>query len=214
MTKESNQSSLTTIIVAIIGFLGVLVTAYFGYLGIRGDHSKKEAQGPNLSVEEKDWGNETGTSWTIEEEAKRSATAFMNSSEKQIPLVRFDASIFGTRFEIWQKYEHSTVLISDLTLHWDYKPCPRPIEYGDGGAVETHKYRVELTKSRGSKLLDTKKFKYPPGEYDDFFIDLVYPDDGLYQIWLEFRYEILEGQKRGLYQSVKNVIWVCPEMKK
>lgn len=110
-----------------------------------------------------------------------------------------------------QRYTGATVLIgnrgqgiiiaSGLTLHWDYRPCPEFKEPTVGLPLVTYRYRVDLTASKGSKLLDDREFKYGAGDVDKFLVDLTFPDHGIYTVWLTFRYKKLGESASRLYET-------------
>src|SRR5262249_3221524 len=93
-----------------------------------------------------------------------------------------------------EKYTGANVLIgnrgqaiivaSELTLHWDYRKCPNFRKPTVGAPLVTYRYEVNLSKAAGSKLLETREFKYGPGDVDKFLVDLKFPGDGVYTIWL------------------------------
>jgi hypothetical protein len=59
--------------------------------------------------------------------------------------------------------------------------CPSYEAPRFGAPLVTYRYDVDLTKSKGSKLLDDRDFKYGSGEVDRFLVDLHYPDYGDYK---------------------------------
>lgn len=81
------------------------------------------------------------------------------------------------------------VLVSGITLNWDFRPCPRLTEVLAGAPLVTYKYDVTLTQAKGSKLLDTQDFKYGPGDIDRFLVDLHYPGHGIYSVWFSFKHK-------------------------
>jgi hypothetical protein len=82
-------------------------------------------------------------------------------------------------------------LVSDLSLHWTYAKCPVPDPMTVGAYIVTYRYVADVTTSDGSKRLDDKTFKYGPGEVDEFKVDVRYPADGVYRVWMSFAHKTL-----------------------
>ncbi|MHC1698584.1 MAG: hypothetical protein AB9919_11100 [Geobacteraceae bacterium] len=93
------------------------------------------------------------------------------------------------------------IIVSELTLHWDYRECPKYREPGVGLPLVTYRYKVDLTKSKGSKLLDSREFKYGAGDVDKFLVDLKFPDYGVYAVWLTFNYKKLGEETSYRYET-------------
>ncbi|MGZ8284224.1 MAG: hypothetical protein ACXW27_01105 [Allosphingosinicella sp.] len=78
------------------------------------------------------------------------------------------------------------ILVDNLTLHWSYRSCPKLRPPSVGAPLVEFRYTAALTMDDGSKLLDRRTFKYGPGEIDRFLVDLEYPGNGVYSVWLSF----------------------------
>jgi hypothetical protein len=101
------------------------------------------------------------------------------------------------------------LLVSRLTLEWEYMICASYEQPRFGAPLVTYQYDVDLTKSNGSKLLDERDFKYGSGEVDRFRVRLNYPGYGIYKVWLVFEYRELGGQEIHTFHSEKLVRRVC-----
>lgn len=101
------------------------------------------------------------------------------------------------------------VLVSGITLNWDFRPCPRLTEVLAGAPLVTYRYDVTLTQAKGSKLLDTQDFKYGPGDIDRFLVDLHYPGHGIYSVWFSFTHKAPGEASMKTYQTAKADNSVC-----
>jgi hypothetical protein len=101
------------------------------------------------------------------------------------------------------------IIISELTLHWDYRKCPEYREPLVGAPLVTYSYEVHLTKSSDSKVLDYREFKYGPGDVDKFLVDLNFPGHGVYNIWITFKYKKIGEPTLHLFESTHDEREVC-----
>jgi hypothetical protein len=101
------------------------------------------------------------------------------------------------------------ILVSELTYHWDYRKCPEFDEPVGGAPLLTYQYDLQLTTAKGSKVLDSRTFKYGPGEVEGFRINLRYPDYGVYTTWLSFRYRRLGEVIERILETPKGEHRVC-----
>ena len=101
------------------------------------------------------------------------------------------------------------VLVSEITLNWDYRACPQLTPPLSGAPLVTYKYEVDLTQAKGSKLLDTQDFKYGPGDIDRFLVDLNYPGHGIYSVWFSFKHKAPGEADFKTYTTAKAERSVC-----
>lgn len=101
------------------------------------------------------------------------------------------------------------IIVSELTIHWSYRKCPRFREPTVGAPLVEYRYEVALTTSDGSQRLDSKEFKYGAGDVDKFLIGLSYPDHGVYTVWLSFQYRELGEDGVNRYETEKDEREVC-----
>lgn len=101
------------------------------------------------------------------------------------------------------------IITSNLSLNWDYKECPSYDEPSPGAPLVEYRYKVALTTSKGSKLLDPRDFKYGAGDIDKFLVELTYPDSGVYNLWFTFNYKILGNEQTQTYETKHLERWVC-----
>jgi len=100
------------------------------------------------------------------------------------------------------------IIISELTLHWDYEECSGYQEPMFGAPIVIYRYDVDLTKSNGSKVLDEREFKYGPGDVDKFMVNLNFPDRGVYETWITFKYKKI-GEPLHFFESTHEKKAVC-----
>jgi hypothetical protein len=101
------------------------------------------------------------------------------------------------------------ILVKNFTAYWNYKKCPFFRPSGVGAPLIQYKYELTLTKTSGSKLIEHRIFKYGNGDIDDFYIDINYPDYGVYEIWFEFDYQIFGQSDWNIYKTEKQSIELC-----
>lgn len=101
------------------------------------------------------------------------------------------------------------IITSNLSFHWDYRECPSYDEPSVGAPLVEYRYKVDLTTRKGSKLLDTRDFKYGAGDVDKFLVELTYPDSGVYKLWFTFNYKILGNDQVQTYETKHVERWVC-----
>ncbi|MBD2594074.1 hypothetical protein H6G74_06985 [Nostoc spongiaeforme FACHB-130] len=125
------------------------------------------------------------------------------------PTVEYSLSEFsGAKLRLGNR-KQEVLLVSDVTLQWDFSKCPRLEEPLTGLPLIEYRYTVNVTQNRGSKLLDRRTFKYASGDVDDFYVDIIYPGNGVYQIWLEFKYASFGSSDIKIYQTQKESISLC-----
>lgn len=177
MSEEKKTPSWVVILTSVLSLIGVIATAYFGYLQVREKSGKNET--PVLP-------------------------------EIPAPDVEYSLNKFsGANFRIGNTGSKGIIIVSDLTLQWDYSECSQFQEPRVGAPLITYSYTAEITKSRDSKLLDNRQFKYAPGEVDDFNVKIKYPGLGIYQVWLEFKYKWLGEKEFKLFQTEKRSTEFC-----
>jgi hypothetical protein len=126
--------------------------------------------------------------------------------------VNYSADEQAASMDVGNGGTSGVIIVRQLTLHWEYKPCPRltPATGSSApGVVNVYTYEVRLSTSDGSDVLDPRPFKYGPGEVDGFFVYLQYPGNGIYTLWLSFRYRALGDDKDRVYTTRKEVLEVC-----
>ncbi len=101
------------------------------------------------------------------------------------------------------------IIVSNMTLYWDYRECPTLMEPITGVPIVTYRYEVDLTKSQGSRLLDSREFKYGAGDVDQFQVDLNFPGKGVYTIWMDFAYRKLGDETTFRYESQRVEQEIC-----
>jgi hypothetical protein len=104
------------------------------------------------------------------------------------------------------------IIVRQPTLHWEYKPCPKltpSTGYASPSVLATHEYRVRLSASDGSHLLDRRPFKYGPGQVDSFYVAQRFADNGIYTVWLSFRHRNLGDDEDRVYKTRKETLEVC-----
>jgi uncharacterized membrane protein len=101
------------------------------------------------------------------------------------------------------------IIVSDLTIHWDYCECTQFKMPLQGAPLVVYKYEVNLTTTKGSKILDAREFKYGSGDIDKFKIDLHYPDYGVYTVWLSFKYKRPTERTAQSYETERESIERC-----
>jgi hypothetical protein len=146
--------------------------------------------------------NITGTANDIITKTSTTSTAPQSQPQSDPELtVDFDVSTFsGAEILIGNEGQHIFVL-RDLTINWEYSKCPEFERPTTGAPLIEYRYEVNLTTSKGSKLLDSKTFKYGSGDADKFHVDLHYPGYGVYTIWLSFKYKRLGKQTEQIYET-------------
>jgi hypothetical protein len=106
------------------------------------------------------------------------------------------------------------IIVSQLTAHWEYKKCPELIPgatTSPGTVMAMHKYELRLSTSDGSHVVDPRKFRYKPGQAEEFVMELKYPSNGIYTIWLSFNYKTLGDGEGHVYKTSKETNEVCAE---
>ncbi|MBU2938684.1 hypothetical protein KO494_03930 [Lacinutrix sp. C3R15] len=168
--------------------------------------------------------------WYINFNTKKSINTIIEKSsklgvEKEIkpPSKKKEVNIFpltidyfigdytGGNLTIGNNTEH-IVLIKNLKVIWDYSEClsfKQPIA---ALVVVEYNYKIDLTKSKGEKIIDKREFKYSKGEIEKFNIDIKYPDTGVYTIWVGFEYKIFGNDSWQDYKSQKDIIEKCSKL--
>ena len=194
------------IITSILGLIGVLATAYFGYLQVRSKHQLEKykfdtTQGPRQAARV--------PAGAISDIVEDKTAAYI--SGELTPTIQYSLSRDRVGLRIGNSLSKGIIIVSDLTLHWDYAECSA-FRAGEPGAAMTeyqYQYFVDITASRGSKLMDDRAFKYGPGDIDQFNVLVKYPARGVYQIWLEFKYSEFGKDDFKLYQTTKASLEIC-----
>src|SRR5882672_4874091 len=112
----------------------------------------------------------------------------------------FSVDPWGANFLIGNQGQ-GIILVSDLSFHWKYRKFPIYEEPLPGAPLVTYRYDVNLTTRGGSQILDSRIFKYGPGEVDQFKIDLHFPDYGIYAVWVSFNYRELNKAEAASYET-------------
>lgn len=106
--------------------------------------------------------------------------------------------------------KNKTVLIKDLKVLWNYKKCTSFKDPISAAVMMVYNYKIELTKSKGEKIIDYKKFIYKNGEAEEFNIDIRYPNGkGIYNIGIGFEYKIIGSDTWYDYKTQKEFIEKC-----
>lgn len=134
------------------------------------------------------------------------AVKSLKSSDLQ---VEYDVHDFIGASALIGNQGQGIILVSGISLNWSYDKCPRFTELTIGAPLVTYRYKVNLTRSVGSKILDQREFKYGPGEVDRFLVDLNYPQDGVYTTWLSFTYKTINEQASHIYATERVKHDVC-----
>ncbi len=94
------------------------------------------------------------------------------------------------------------VVVSNLTLHWDYAECECLRKPSSGAESIPYSYAVEISASEGSVLIDKKEFKNSAGDIDKFLIELLLPKQkGRYTSWVTFDVTRLKDGQRSRVQT-------------
>lgn len=101
------------------------------------------------------------------------------------------------------------VVMSALTINWGYRRCSQFREPTVGAPLVEFRYEVNLTTSDGLHVLDSREFKYGPGDVDKFLVDLHFPELGIYTIWMSFRYRYLGKRQLYSYETPKVEREIC-----
>jgi nitrogen fixation/metabolism regulation signal transduction histidine kinase len=103
------------------------------------------------------------------------------------------------------------ILMKNLKIFWNYSECSQIEIAEDGSPIVTFRYKVNVTKENGSKLIDNKEFKYGAGDIDKFLVKIYYPALGIYEVWFSFEYKIFGSNQWLVYKTVKDKIEKCSE---
>ena len=204
MGDDKKTASWVTIAGSIIALVGVIATAYFGYLQVKSGHELEKYKFDKNTTEESQSESQKLTS-------QGSKPAFSGESDAYLkPIVEYSLGKYtGVHLKIANTSPKGIIVMSDLTLHWDYSECPEFREPSVGAPLIEYRYEVDVTKSRDSKILDTREFKYGPGDVDAFYVGINYPSLGVYHIWVEFKYSEFGSTTLGIYQTRKASIGLC-----
>jgi hypothetical protein len=105
------------------------------------------------------------------------------------------------------------IIVSQLTAHWEYKKCTEltsgPTTSSTNTALVAHKYELRSNTSDGSHVVDPRKFRYKPGQAEEFGIELRYPSNGIYSIRLSFDYKTLGNDENHIYKASKETSEAC-----
>jgi hypothetical protein len=126
--------------------------------------------------------------------------------------IEYDLSEFkGAYLRIGNTRNPGIIVVSDLTLQWDFSECPRlvPNRNPSGAPLIDYRYKANITQSRGSQLLDSKAFKYASGDIDGFHTELIYPGKGIYKVWMEFKYSNFGSSDLKIYKTQEQPISHC-----
>jgi hypothetical protein len=132
-------------------------------------------------------------------------------SDKSALKVNYYVDELSASLDVGNSGNGGIIIMKEPTLHWQYKACPKltpPTDVGSATAMASYKYKARLSTSDGSHLLDRQQFKYGPGQVDDFYVTLRYADNGIYTVWMSFRYGDL-GDEDRVYKTRKKRLEVC-----
>ena len=124
-------------------------------------------------------------------------------------VVNYTFTEFGNVELIISNNSDDIFIVEDIMLHWDYQACNQYYEPHFGAPLVEYTYKVPITKDCGMKLVDKNKFKYGNGDADKFIIYIKYPGQGMYKIWLEYKYYKTNGSDIQIYKSKIESIRFC-----
>ena len=131
--------------------------------------------------------------------------------EVNFKIEKADSSISIAKMRIGNITQQGVIVVERPVLHWNFSDCPNFKGAEIDAAIQGEfSYNVKLTQEGGLKLLDERKFRYGSGDSDDFSIFITYPH-GIYQVWLEFEYEVLGENIKKNYATPKSNISRCTE---
>ncbi|MBV1922720.1 MAG: hypothetical protein KUG68_01695, partial [Flavobacteriaceae bacterium] len=101
------------------------------------------------------------------------------------------------------------ILMKNLKIHWDYKACTQFKDPIIANVIAEYRYRVSISEENGTKIIDTKDYKYGAGDIDKFLVDIKYSELGIYNVWFTFEYNIFGSEEWFLYNTDKDTIEKC-----
>jgi hypothetical protein len=124
--------------------------------------------------------------------------------------VAFAASPVFATAEISNIGQSGIIKARSISLETSSNACPYLIPPPVAAPMIEYRYHKRISTKQSNYLLDTRDFKYGPGDIDRFFVDMRFEENAIYEIGLGFDYQLVGvSSKWNKYQSEKDCVAIC-----